>query len=105
MDMSFVKRDAQGVVICATCVGLEWPASHVATYEKTDGSGRGAWALCKGHAPYGLIAWGALTPLADFLAAHPADAVAAPLDDRTGSYEGSQSRSAPLNPTKEGSES
>lgn len=69
MDSYFVRRDGGGHVVCASCTGLERRASHVATYEKTDGSGRGAWALCETHAPLGLIAWGALTPIADFLQA------------------------------------
>jgi hypothetical protein len=71
-DTYFVRRDAQGTVVCTTCGDLERPASHVATYEKTDGSGRGAWPLCQTHAPFGLISWGALTPIADFLKDQPA---------------------------------
>jgi hypothetical protein len=66
VDTHFVRRDGKGVVVCASCVS-EVPATHVSTYDKTDGSGRGAWALCDAHAPFGLIAWGSTTPLADFL--------------------------------------
>lgn len=66
MDTYFVRRDNAGTVVCTTCTGFKAPATHVATYEKTDGSGPGAWALCATHAPLGLLAWGALTPLADF---------------------------------------
>lgn len=68
MDTYFVRRDDQGVVVCATC---GFPATHAATYEKTDGTGPGAWAVCGSHAAFGLIAFGALTPIADFEAAHP----------------------------------
>ena len=70
MDMHFVRRDAQGSVICNTCMDYDAPATHVATYEKTDGSGPGAWSLCRSHSMLGLIAWGKITPVAEFLAAH-----------------------------------
>ncbi len=68
IDTHFVRRDPHGSVVCATCGE---PASHVATYEKTDDSGRGAWALCAAHAPLGLIAFGPTIPLADFIEANP----------------------------------
>jgi len=79
MDMHFVRRDGRGEVICATCTGYEAPATDVATFEKTDGSGSGAWSLCGSHSMFGLIAWGKITPVAEFLAAHEAKPTTPPV--------------------------
>lgn len=71
----FVQRNGRGEIMCASCpkdLG-GFPASAVAHYQKTDGSGWGAWAVCCSHEPAAMCAgWFPVITVAEYEAARAA---------------------------------
>lgn len=67
IDTYFVRKNVAGVVVCASCPEeLNVSATHVAIFDKTNGSGQGAWAVCPYHVPAAAVAFGPCIPVAEF---------------------------------------
>jgi hypothetical protein len=70
MDMHVVRRTPKAAVICNTC--MDYRSRQLRSSQPTLRTAQcdGAWSLCRSHSMLGLITWGKITPVAEFLAAH-----------------------------------